>query len=74
MDKIVDKVVSDENKGNFIVIDLSPQSGEVENENIQALFLRLIEKKIVEKGSNLYAKGKKANTLVLMDEAHRFNL
>ncbi|MDD9858970.1 MAG: DUF87 domain-containing protein [Nitrospira sp.] len=69
--EICAKITSD-TRGNFIVLDLSPSDGEIENENLQALFLRLIEKDIVQSGGNLYAKGKNANCLIIMDEAHRF--
>ena len=64
--------ITGENRGNFIVLDLSPSAGEIENDNLQALFLRLIEKGIVESGGKLYAKGDNANCLIVMDEAHRF--
>ncbi len=59
-------------RGNFIILDLSPSAGEIENENLQAWFLRLIEEEIVKSGGILYANGKKANCLIVMDEAHRF--
>ena len=66
------KIITGKEGGNFIVLDLSPSAGEIENDNLQALFLRLIEKGIVEEGGNLYADGKHANCLIVMDEAHRF--
>lgn len=69
--EICEKITSDA-RGNFIVLDLSPSDGEIENENLQALFLRLIEKDIVQSGGTLYAKGSNANCLIIMDEAHRF--
>lgn len=64
--------ITGRDRGNFIVLDLSPSAGELENDNLQALFLRLIEKSIVESGGNLYAMGENANCLIVMDEAHRF--
>lgn len=70
VEEIVDKTVTQ--NGNFIVIDISSRSGEIENENIQALFIKIIEEKIVEAGARLYTQGKKANCLIVMDEAHRF--
>jgi len=70
VDEIVRKTVSE--NGNFIVLDLSPKDGGIENENLQALFVKLIEERIVEAGAKLYASGEKANCLIVMDEAHRF--
>ena len=72
MADIVKKIVSSEG-GNFIVLNLAPGSGELNNENLQAVFLQQIERKIAEAGGMMYAKGdKKPNCLVVMDEAHRF--
>lgn len=68
--EIVQKIV--EENGNFVVLDISPKEGEIENENLQARFVTLIESAIVEAGAHYYAKGKKANALIVMDEAHRF--
>lgn len=61
-----------EENGNFIILDLSPRKGELESENLQARFVSLIENAVVEAGANYYAQGKKANALIVMDEAHRF--
>lgn len=70
-EELVKKVVLE--NGNFIVLDISGhQAGEVQNENLQAVFVKTIEAKIVELGAQLYAEGKKANCLIVMDEAHRF--
>jgi len=69
-DYLVDHIVK--NKGNFIVLDIGPRQGEIENENVQALFIRVLENKIVVAGANLYAHGQNANCLIVMDEAHRF--
>lgn len=69
-DYLVKKIVND--KGNFIVLDIGSRQGEIENENVQALFIRVLENKIVEAGAELYAQGKGANCLIVMDEAHRF--
>lgn len=66
------ETITGKDRGNFIVLDLSPSEGELENDNLQALFLRLIEKGIVESGGRLYARGDNANCLIVMDEAHRF--
>ncbi len=68
--QIVQEIV--EENGNFIILDISPKEGEIENENLQARFVTLIESAIVEAGANFYAKRKKANALIVMDEAHRF--
>lgn len=70
IEDIVKKVI--EEKGNFIILDISPRQGDIENENLQARFVTLIEKAIVEAGASAYAKGKKGNALIVMDEAHRF--
>ena len=66
------ETITGEEPGNLIILDLSPSEGQIENENLQALFLHLIEKRIVETGGNLYAQGKNANCLIVLDEAHRF--
>jgi len=70
VEEIVNKTVIQ--NGNFIVLDISGRSGEIENENIQALFIKIIEEKIVEAGAKLYTQGKKANCLIVIDEEHRF--
>lgn len=70
VEEIVDKTVTQ--NSNFIVLDISSRSGEIENENIQALFIKIIEENIVEAGAKLYTQGHKANCLIVMDEAHRF--
>lgn len=66
------EAITGKSRGKFIVLDLTPSKGEIENDNMQALFLRLIEKGIVKSGGNLYAEGINANCLIVMDEAHRF--
>jgi len=70
VDQIVKKTV--DVNGNFIVLDLSPRDGDIENENLQALFVKIIEERIVDAGAKKYAKGEKANCLIVLDEAHRF--
>jgi DNA helicase HerA-like ATPase len=70
IDEIVKKIV--EENGNFIVLDISQKIGDLENENLQARFITLIESAIVEAGALCYGLGKKANCLIVMDEAHRF--
>lgn len=68
--EIVNKIVGQ--NGNFIILDLSQKVGEIEDENLQARFVTLIEQSIVEAGALFYSQGKKANSLIVMDEAHRF--
>lgn len=70
MSDIVKRIV--EENGNFIILDLSQKAGEVDNENLQARFVTLIETAIVEAGAKCYGSGTKANSLIVMDEAHRF--
>ena len=70
MGEITQKIVAE--TGNFVVLDLSSDSAGIDNENLHALFLQLVEKSIVESGGEMYAQGKKANCLIVMDEAHRF--
>ncbi len=71
VDDLVHKIVKE--KGNFIVLDVSgAKAGEIENENVQALFIKVIECKVVEVGADLYAKNERANCLIVMDEAHKF--
>ncbi|MGB7207944.1 MAG: ATP-binding protein [Pyrinomonadaceae bacterium] len=70
IDKLVDMVVAE--NGNFIVLDIGQKKGEIENENLQARFVTLIENAIVEAGAECYATGKKGNCLIVMDEAHRY--
>jgi len=70
VDAIVNKTVAE--NGNFIVLDLGGSPDFADNESLQALFVDVIERKIKECGVRLYAEGKKANCLIVMDEAHRF--
>jgi len=69
-DYLVDKIVKE--KGNFLILDIGPRQGEIENENVQALFIKVLENRIVEAGAELYSQGKSANCMIVMDEAHRF--
>jgi len=69
-DYLIEKIVK--KKGNFIILDIGPRQGEIENENVQALFIHVLESKIVEAGAELYTHGISANCLIVMDEAHRF--
>lgn len=67
------KIISDgKTKGNFIILDLSEKGGKEISENLQAMFVKIIETKIKEIGEIFYQEGKKVNCLVVMDEAARF--
>jgi len=70
IDEIVSRIVKE--KGNFIILDISPKQGEIEDENVQALFINVLENRIVKTGAILYSKGQKSDCLIVMDEAHRF--
>ena len=70
MNDIVEKIVG-ESCGNFVILDLRSIGG-VDNENMRALFLDVIEQRIIAGGDRRYADGKMANCLVVMDEAHRY--
>ena len=59
-------------KGNFVILDLSERQGQTINENLQAMFVNIIENKIKEKGEKFYRDNHKVNCLIVMDEAHRF--
>lgn len=69
LESIIDKIVV--KKGNVIVLDIRRDPLQTNSENIQALFVKLIEEKIVNRGAAVYAKGG-LNCLIVMDEAHRF--
>jgi hypothetical protein len=70
IDDIVDSITK--KRGEFMILDIGPKQGEIENENVQALFIKVLEDRIVEVGADLYVKGQKSNCLIVMDEAHRF--
>ena len=59
-------------KGNFVILDMSEKGGRELNENLQAMFVKMIQARLVEIGEKFYSDGKKVNCLVVMDEAHRF--
>ena len=67
---IVNKTVLE--TGNVIVLNISGRGAEKGMDDLEALYVKLIEDAIKEKGAELYAQGKQANSLVVMDEAHRF--
>ncbi len=71
LDDIVSTVV-DQN-GNVLVVNMAGgNSVNLRSENLQALFMKVIQNKIVERGRVLYEKGENAKCLIVMDEAHRF--
>ncbi len=67
---IVDKMVSE--KGNVIVLNISGRGAPRGMDDLETLYVKIIEDAIKEKGAELYAQGKQANCLVVLDEAHRF--
>ena len=67
---IVDKIVLE--KGNVIVLNISGRGAERGMDDIETLYVKLIEDAIKAKGAELYSQGKQANCLVVLDEAHRF--
>ena len=69
--EVIKKVVSPEEKGHFIIIDTSLKGNS--SDKYQALFLELIEKAIIEESEKHYSSGGElSNSLIVMDEAHRF--
>lgn len=58
-------------KGNMVVLNLLNETPGDLSENIQAVFINEIEKRIVDAGSQMYGK-ERANCLIVIDEAHRF--
>ena len=70
VDDIVKKTV--DKNGNFIILDLSAGHEFTSDESLEALFVNVIERKIKSLGVKYYTDGKKANCLIVMDEAHRF--
>ncbi len=67
---IISEVV--EKKGNTIILNISGRGALRGMDDLQALYVKLIEDAVKEKGAELYAKGEQANCLVVLDEAHRF--
>ncbi|NUM25687.1 MAG: ATP-binding protein [Candidatus Buchananbacteria bacterium] len=72
VNEIIDLVSSETDKGNFVVLDMSERGGSEISENLQALFVKMVQEGLMEKGEDFYTKDKKVNCLVVMDEAHRF--
>ena len=70
LEDVVEKVVC--SPKNVIVLNISGKNAVSGMESVQLLFINIIENAIKEKGAELYAEGKQANCLVILDEAHRF--
>lgn len=68
--KIIKEIV--EESGNVIVLNISGRDSQVSMDDLQTLYVKVIEDAIKEKGAELYSKGKQANCLVVLDEAHKF--
>lgn len=66
------EIITGKNKGNFVVLDISGEKENLSVENIQAMFVKIIENEIKNVGQKLWAKGEKVNCLIVIDEAHRF--
>lgn len=59
--------------GYMYLVNLAPRANRnFRNENFQAKLIEVILSKVIEKAEILSAEGKKANTLIVMDEAHRY--
>ena len=70
LDSVVDKVLNE--KGHVIVLNISDRHAQRGFDNLQTLYVKMVEDSIKDKGADLYADGKQANCLVVLDEAHRF--
>jgi len=71
LEEIVSMVV--EQNGNVLVVNISGKNSvSLRSENLEALFIKVIQSKIVEKGRAMYEKGENAKCMIVMDEAHRF--
>ncbi|RXJ77042.1 hypothetical protein CRV03_07200 [Arcobacter sp. F155] len=71
LDDMVHRVVKE--KGWLYIINLSTRgTHNIGSDNIQALLIKLITKKVVEASEELYSAGDKSNCLIVMDEAHRY--
>lgn len=59
--------------GYIYIVNLAPNSNKaLRNDNVQALLIDIIMSKLIENSEHLASEGKKANCLVVMDEAHRY--
>ena len=72
--EIVESVL-DTKRGLFVVIDLSEESAPTDvvwDEGVKMVVLRTVLEQLRENAEEVYKKGERLNTLVLIDEAHRF--
>lgn len=67
---IINSVVG--NSGKTIVLNISGRGAQRGMDDLQTLYVKIIEDAVKEKGAELYANGQQANCLVVLDEAHRF--
>ncbi|MBX6334875.1 ATP-binding protein [Candidatus Saccharibacteria bacterium] len=72
LDEVVSLVGSEEHRGNFVILDMSEKGGRELSESLQAMFVKMIQSRLVDIGEKFYTDNKKVNCLVVMDEAHRF--
>ena len=70
LELIIEKIIL--KPKNTIVLNISGRHAVSGMESVQTLFIKIIEDAIKKMGADLYAKGKQANCLVVLDEAHRF--
>ncbi|MGP5272987.1 ATP-binding protein [Psychrobacter faecalis] len=71
VDSMLDNILKE--SGYVYIVNLAPNSNKaLRNDNVQALLIDIIMSKLIEKSEHLASEGKKANCLVVMDEAHRY--
>lgn len=71
IDTMLDNILDE--TGYIYIVNLAPNSNKaLRNDNVQALLIDIIMSKLIEKSEHLASEGKKANCLVVMDEAHRY--
>lgn len=71
----VSELISDvvENAGNMYVLNLSPRgASKIGSENMQAHMVKQIATKVVQSCEKKYSNLQQANTLIVLDEAHRY--
>jgi energy-coupling factor transporter ATP-binding protein EcfA2 len=71
VDDMVENVLT--KPGYVYIVNLAPRANKnFRNENFQAKLIEVILSKIIAKAEVIAATGKKSNTLIVMDEAHRY--